>query len=41
VTDFGAYSTPREFLVVCVLPIRDSPRLWEYLVTPNARVVLI
>jgi len=31
VTDFGAYSTPREFLVVCVLP--PGERLWNYLVS--------
>jgi hypothetical protein len=33
VTDFGAYSTPREFLVVCVLP--PGERLWNYLVFPR------
>jgi hypothetical protein len=32
VTDFGAYSTPREFLVICILPTTNSPRLWDYLV---------
>lgn len=30
VTDFGAYSTPRYFLIICVLP--PNAQLWEYLV---------
>ena len=30
VTDFGAYSTPKEFLVICISP--PNTMLWEYLV---------
>jgi len=34
VTDFGAFSTPKEFLVICVLPSNNA-QLWEYLVLLN------
>lgn len=30
-TDFGAYSTPKEFLIVSVQP--PNTRLWEYIVS--------
>jgi len=40
VTDFGAYSTPKEFLVICISP--PNAMLWEYLVcTPPPSSLLI
>jgi hypothetical protein len=32
VTDFGAYSTPTDFLIICISP--PEVKLWEYLVHP-------
>ena len=39
VTDFGAYSTPREFLIISISP--PNTRLWEYLVPPIITLLTI
>ena len=39
VTDFGAYSTPREFLIISISP--PNTRLWEYLVSPIVTLLTV